>query len=259
MSQVVRNSMTNKQQAALTERIISKRKIKEIRHIKPGRGRKLKCEKNPNLAPLLEYAFMENGIQSYLRLTVDTLYRTPDSNVLIKDARELVLALSDPSFSISLSSCYNYTQNYKKNTLQAKRHHDGKGVNASISLHQPPRISVTKFALNLHWSSSNVNVFVNQAVEQPEDYFIYSKDSKSIVHENITPVQKPMKTWKQREGVLRDHTESRGQSSDADGPPIHGDTISREVELATYSSILWNFCNSVRKRDQLYLSFPLQA
>ena len=42
-SQVVRNDMTNKQQAALTETIISKRKINEILHIKPGRGRKLKC------------------------------------------------------------------------------------------------------------------------------------------------------------------------------------------------------------------------
>ena len=212
-SQVVRNDMTNKQQAALTERIINKRKIKEILHIKPGRGRKLKCEENPNLAPLLEYAFMENGIQSHPRLTVDTLYRTPDSNVVMRDARELVLAMSDPSFSISLSSCYNYTQNYKKNTLQAKRHHDGKGVNASISLHQPPRIGVAKFALNLHWSSSNVNFLVDQAAEQPEDYFIDSKDAKSVVHGDITPVQKPMKTWKQREGVLPDHDWEQGRAN----------------------------------------------
>lgn len=212
-SQVVRNDMSNRQQSALTERIISKRKVKEILHVKPGRGRKLKCEENPNLAPLLEYAFMESGIQSHPRLTVDTLYRTPDSNVYMKEARELVLAMSDPSFSISLSSCYNYTQNYKKNTLQAKRHHDGKGVNACISLHQPPRIGVVKFALNLHWSSSNVNFLVDQAAEQPQDYFIDSKDAKSVVHGDITPVQKPMKTWKQREGVLPDHDWEQGRAN----------------------------------------------
>ena len=64
-SQVVRNDMTNMQQAALTERIINK-----ILHVKPGRGRKLKCEENMNLAPLLEYTLMENGIQSHPCLTV---------------------------------------------------------------------------------------------------------------------------------------------------------------------------------------------
>ena len=77
-----------------------------------------------------------------------------------------------------------------------------KGINACISLPQPPRIGVAKFALNLHWSSSNVNFIVDQVAGQPEDYFIDSKDAKSIVHGDITPVQKPMKTWKQREGVF---------------------------------------------------------
>ena len=125
-----------------------------------------------------------------IKCCVDTLYRTPDSNVLMKNPREFVMAMSDSSFSIS-SSCYNYTQNYKKNTLQTKRHHDGKGVNACISLHQPPRIGVAKLALNLHWLSSNVNSIVDQAAGQPEDYFIDPKDEKSIVHGDITPVQKP--------------------------------------------------------------------
>jgi hypothetical protein len=112
--------MSSRQQSALTERIISKWKVKETLHVKPGRGRKLKCEENLNLPPLLEYAFMESGIQSHPCLTVDTLYRTPDSNVYIKEARELLLAMSDPSFSISLSSCCNYTQNYKKTPCKQK-------------------------------------------------------------------------------------------------------------------------------------------
>ena len=156
-SQVVRNYMTNRQQSALTQTIISKRKVKEILHIKPGQGRKLKCEENPNLAPLLEYAFMESGIQSHPHLTVDTLYRTPDNNIHMKEARELVLGMSDPNFSISLSSCYNYTQNYKKNTMQAKRHHDVRGVNACVYLHQPPRIGAV-LNLPLTAPSSGISV-----------------------------------------------------------------------------------------------------
>ena len=41
-SQTVRNDLTNVQQYKLTERIISSRKLKEIKTIGEGRGRKLK-------------------------------------------------------------------------------------------------------------------------------------------------------------------------------------------------------------------------
>ncbi len=41
-SQIVRNDLTNLQQHRLTQRIISARKLKEIRIIAEGRGRKLK-------------------------------------------------------------------------------------------------------------------------------------------------------------------------------------------------------------------------
>ena len=144
-SQVVRNDMTNEGQRKLAIRIANKRKMKEILHISAGRGRRLKCEENPMLVPLLEYAFMEadilegsGGVQSHPRLIDDTLYRTSDNITNMKRARELVTAMSNPDFNISLSCCYNYTQNYKKNTMQAKRHHDGKEINAKISFHNPP-------------------------------------------------------------------------------------------------------------------------
>ena len=75
--------MTNEQQRTLAIRIANKRKLKEILHIAPGRGRRLKCEENDMLVPLLEYAFMEadiivggGGVQSHLHLIDDTLYRT---------------------------------------------------------------------------------------------------------------------------------------------------------------------------------------
>ena len=50
-----------------------------------------------------------------------------------------------------------------------------------------------KFVLNLHWSSSNVNYLVDQATQQPDSLFIDSKDAKSIVPGDITPVQNPWK------------------------------------------------------------------
>lgn len=62
-SQIVRNDMTNPQQNQLTERIISRRKLQEIRTIAPGRGRKLKCSEYPEMAAVLEYAFGENDIK----------------------------------------------------------------------------------------------------------------------------------------------------------------------------------------------------
>jgi hypothetical protein len=137
--------MANENQRKLSLRIANKRKSMEILHVQPGRGRILKCEENESLVPLVEYAFMNNdihkrgggGLQSHPRLIDETLYRTPDGNTDMKKAREIVISMSNPDFHISLSCCYNYTQNYKKNTLQAKRHHNGKGINAKISLHNP--------------------------------------------------------------------------------------------------------------------------
>lgn len=121
-SQVVRNDMTNEKQRRLSLRITNKRKIEEILYASKGRGQRLKCEENPLLVPLLEYAFIEagirklggGGVQSHLRLLDETLYRTPQSNMDMKRARELVVAMSNRDFEISLSFCYNYTQNLKK-------------------------------------------------------------------------------------------------------------------------------------------------
>ena len=153
------------------------------------------------------------GVQSHPRLTDDTLYRSPDSNTNMNRARELVLAMSNPDFKISLSCCYNYTQNYKKNTMQAARHHDGKNVNAKISFHSPPRIGTAKFVVNTHWASSNVNYVVDDGEENKKTTVLDSKDAKSIVPRDIGPVQKPGKTWKQRSGILPDHDWEQGREN----------------------------------------------
>ena len=81
-SQTVRNDLTNVQQYKLTERIISSRKLKEIKTIGEGRGRTLKCQEFPELATVLSYAFGEHdvnecgggGVEAHPRLTTGTLY-----------------------------------------------------------------------------------------------------------------------------------------------------------------------------------------
>ena len=54
--------MTNEQQRKLAIRIANKRKLKEILHIAPGHGHKLKCEETSMLVSLLEYAFTEADV-----------------------------------------------------------------------------------------------------------------------------------------------------------------------------------------------------
>jgi len=103
----------------IKETIADRRKAKEILHVSKGSGHMLKCKENSVVVPLLDYAFMEanirerrgGGLQSHPSLLGDTLYRTLQNNTDMKCARELVIDLSNPDFKISLSCCYNYTQN----------------------------------------------------------------------------------------------------------------------------------------------------
>ncbi|KAL9977066.1 hypothetical protein ACROYT_G014430 [Oculina patagonica] len=63
------------------------------------------------------------GLESHPRLTGTVLYQAADSNTVMRQARENSLALAPEGFSISLSLCFNYTQNYREGTYQANRHH----------------------------------------------------------------------------------------------------------------------------------------
>ena len=203
-SQIVRNDMTNRQQRQLTERIISTTKLKELRTIAPGRGRKLKYEKFPEMAAILEYAFGEcdtkeggGGLEAHPRLTNETMYRTSDNVTSMRKAREILLAFAPDGFHISLSACYNYTENYRSGSAQAKRHHEGENVNAKVSLRKPPRTGVEQLIVNLHWSTTNVNLIVDGSQELSHSLII-SKDAKAIVPADIAPVQHPGHSWKPR-------------------------------------------------------------
>ena len=203
---------SNNNNYKLTERIISSRKLKEIRTISEGRGRKLKSQEYPELAAVLSYAFGEHdmkecgggGLEAHPRLTTGTLYRASDNVTTMKRAREILLSLAPEGFTISLSSCFNYTENFRQNSRQAKQHHSGRGVNASLSLKKPPRTGVEQLVINLHWSTANVNLLIDSAHDKPECVTI-SKDAKAIVSCDIAPVQRPGPSWKRRL-VLPDHT-----------------------------------------------------
>lgn len=202
-SRTVRNDLTCQQQDILHKRIMFKRKNQEIKTIAEGRGAIYKCEQFPDMAIMLEGIFGERGLESHPRLSESTLYRANCNILSMKKAREILLTLSPPEFSISLSTCFNYTQNFKAGTAQAKRHHEGKNINACLSLHPPPRIGVENLVVNLHWSSKNVNHLLEYLPYC--DTIFDSKDAKSIVCGDISPVQRPGKTWKKREGILPDH------------------------------------------------------
>ena len=205
-SQIVRSDMTNVQQFKLTERIISARKFKEIKTISEGRGRKLKSTHFPELCTVLSYAFgeIDGGIQAHPRLTTGTLYRCTDNAMTMKQAREILLSVAPKGFNISLSSCFNYTENYRKGSIQSKQHHAGKGVNAPLSLRKPPRTGVEQLVINLHWTTSNVNLIVDSC-HGLSHCLVVSKDAKSIIQTDIAPVQHPGHSWKKRL-ELPDHT-----------------------------------------------------
>ena len=177
-SQTVRNDMTNGNQRRLYKRIIALRKSKEFRKKFDSRGRALKADIFPELAVVLESIFesgdkgIGGGVESHTRLTTDIAYRSKDNNLFMWQAREILLKVAPPDFSISLSSCYNYTESYKDNTLAAKRHHAGKNINARISFKRPPRDAVSHQVVNLHWSTKAVNLMLEKAEKTPNDHLV---------------------------------------------------------------------------------------
>ncbi len=218
-SKLVRNDM-NEQQNRLTKRIIEKRKQKEIRLPEQydNRGQMLKYEQFPEMPRIIEGIFdagsmdetIGGGLESHPRLITSTRYRSIDNTIFMHQARKILLSCAPPDFTISLSSCYNYTENYRENSSQAKQHHAGRNINDNISLRRPPRCAVVdnKQVVNLHWLTCNVNYIVDKAAND-EAFVIDSKDAKRIVLADCCPVQKPGKTWKQIELPDHDWDQSR--------------------------------------------------
>ena len=119
------------------------------------------------MSAILEYAFGESdridrgggGLESHPRLTDTVLYRSADSNTIMQDARETILALAPKEFSISLSSCFNYTQNYKEYTYRAKPHHSGKGIRGRAPSHPMVKMWLARIANVLQLKSVTQKLF----------------------------------------------------------------------------------------------------
>ncbi|XP_035697939.1 uncharacterized protein LOC118431000 isoform X1 [Branchiostoma floridae] len=153
----VRDDMTNIQQYQLFLREREKKNdeifIKTT--IKKGRGAPLKIDSFPELPQVIE-TFFElytetgtggGGLEAHPRLSNEILYKSRDSALDMIQCREALLCspIRPPDFTISRSSCYNYTQNYRVNSRSAKDHHHGRGINARVSLHAPPRVGIPQF------------------------------------------------------------------------------------------------------------------
>ncbi len=214
-SQIVRNDMTSEQQHSLTKRIIQKRKQTEIKFPDKydARGRMLKHEQFPEMCRIMEGIFdggsmdkcTGGGLESHPRLITSTCYKSMDNVIFMRQARNILLTCAPPNFTISLSSCYNYTENYRENSMQAKRHHAGRDINANISFRRPSRSAVIDYkqVVNLHWSTCSVNHRIDKAASEPNAFMVDSKDAKSIVLADSCPIQKPARTW--RKLNLPDH------------------------------------------------------
>ncbi|CAC5400242.1 unnamed protein product [Mytilus coruscus] len=182
--------LNDQQKRCILRRVKELKKKELLRHHMTGRGRQLKSEQNPNLVPVLEYEFGEGdteqrgggGMEAHSRLTNTIKYKSATNRTRMSDARETVLAAGPPDFNISLSTCYNYTQNYRKGTYQAKQHHEGKDVNAMISLH------------------------TDISAENTDDTCIDSKDAKAAVRCNNSLGGK---TWVVCEAPDHDWNQSR--------------------------------------------------
>ena len=80
-------------------------------------------------------------------------------------------------------------------TAQAVHHHHGKGVNADVALCLPPRTGVSNLGINLHWSTANVNLIIDEGSNNKGSTVAISKDAEAIVCGYITPAQQPGHTW----------------------------------------------------------------
>ena len=94
----------------------------------------------PGLTSILE-RFFEGGMVSHPRLTTSTLFHHEKNNLFTRQGREYILMHAPPFFDVSLSTCYNYTMNYREDSRAAIQHHHGRGINADISLKRSPSLS----------------------------------------------------------------------------------------------------------------------
>ena len=125
---------------------------------------------------------------SHPRLVTGTLYRSVDNITTMKRAWEVLLSMAPKGFS----SCYNYTNNYKRGTLQAVRHLASKDVSADLSCLRSP--VVLQLVINLHRTTLNVNLVVpfSPAV------CCHVQRFEGLILVDSSPVQRPVHSWSKK-------------------------------------------------------------
>ena len=95
---------------------------------------------------------------------------------------------------ISLSSLYTYTDNARKGSLQAHRHHELKpGTNPGIRLKRSTRDGHGDRSINSHYATVDMKYTLFNMFERGAA--ILARDNKALVHTDVEIVQRP-KSWK---------------------------------------------------------------
>ena len=74
---------------------------------------------------------------------------------------------------------------FREGSIQSRQHHLLNDINTRISLSKPPKTAVYKHVPNLHWSTKNINIILELAEANPQDYIIDSRDAKTIIPGNF--------------------------------------------------------------------------
>ena len=140
--------LSPKQEKQLLSR---KWQIEKLRKIRSRRnintGRKLKVDEFPDLVAILEYEFGEG------------------------DRRER-----------GGGGLESHTKLHNDEIA----HHEGKGINACISLHKAQDTAPIKdLVINIHWTSANVNFILDQASRNEDTYCVDSQDAKQVIRPNM--------------------------------------------------------------------------
>ena len=122
----------------------------------PGSGRSFIAEKYPQMSSCMLMLFDScgSGLQSYPRLICETLFM--DKKHRLDMPRAFSILNQVYGIPIALSTAYTYTQNFRRNSNQAKRHHEGSAKNPDISLRKPTRDGEVKPSINQHFAMADL-------------------------------------------------------------------------------------------------------
>lgn len=184
---------------SLNDGTLSKTQARQKRESLPirleGSGRPAIASLYPDLASLMLSLFdsQGSGLQSHPRLICDVLYQ--DKTKSFMNMTRCVSILNQIyGIPISVSTAYTYTDNYRAKSKQAMRHHEGKGINAKISLKASTRDGEFERSIDTHFALADLQYTLNNALAFSHSGVI-ARDDKSRVHTDVEPVQRPSKSW----------------------------------------------------------------